>query len=338
MSFTADIYKEIQADIAKERNISAPQAMRKITEKNGIDIVFAIHVNSGTRAVYFSVGKITTKKPFPKWKGIDIQIVKLPAYGNDCDYVSLTQLPLSEGYIFEIVAEDLRSELSTAPEASEALSVIYAVLTKWRDFFQSEKDLLMSPERQQGLYGELCFLEECIDLLGSSAVLHWAGSNDETHDFYIASDAVEVKTTSVQAPYYAHINSEYQLDGSDVPGRLFLRFFALRKSQSSGERLRDIVKRLRQKLVVDPNMLLQFNAKILKYGYLDEVAELYVSGFFVRDQYYFDVSDGFPRIAKRDLPAGVADLSYSISVAQCISFATDKASVFTRLRGGTVDA
>ena len=40
MSFTADIYKEIQADIAKSSNVSAPQAMRKITEKNGIDIVF----------------------------------------------------------------------------------------------------------------------------------------------------------------------------------------------------------------------------------------------------------------------------------------------------------
>ena len=39
MSFTADIYKEIQADISKEGSIFAPQAMRKITEKSGIDIV-----------------------------------------------------------------------------------------------------------------------------------------------------------------------------------------------------------------------------------------------------------------------------------------------------------
>lgn len=338
MSFTADIYKEIQADIAKEGNISAPQAMRKITEKNGIDIVFAIHVNSGIRAIYFSIGKVSAQKAFPKWKGIDIQIVKLPAYGTDCNYVSLTQLPLSEGYIFEIVAEDLRSVLAATSTENDALSVIYAVLTKWRDFFQSDKDLLMSPERQQGLYGELYFLEECIDQLGSAAVLHWAGSNDEAHDFYIASDAIEVKTTSVQAPYYAHISSEYQLDGSDVPGKLFLRFFALRKSQSSGERLQEIIKRIRLKLDADPNMLLQFNSKILKYGYLDEVAELYATGFFVRDQYYFAISDGFPRITKQDIPAGVAGLTYSISVAQCVSFATDKATVFTRLRGGTVDA
>lgn len=338
MSFTADIYKEIQADIAKRGNVSAPQAMRKITEKNGIDIVFAIHVNSGMRSVYFSVETNSAKKSFPKWKGIDIQVVTLPDYGTNSNYIALTQLPLSEGYIFEIVAEDLRSELAKASIKADSLPVIYSVLAKWKEFFQSDKDLLMSPERQQGLYGELLFLEECIEHLGGSAVLHWAGSNDETHDFYIASDAVEVKTTGVQAPYYAHISSEYQLDGTDIPGRLFLRFFALRKSQSTGEKLPEIVTRIRQRLTSAPNALQQFNAKIFKYGYLDEAAEHYLTGYFIRDQYYFAVDEGFPRIIKSDIPVGVADLSYSISVAQCMSFAIEKTTVFTILKGGAVDA
>ena len=109
MSFTADIYREIQADIAKQGSISAPHAMRKTTEKSGIDIAFAIHVPSGMRAAYFSIGKSSAQKAFPRWKGIDIQIVSLPAYGKNCNYVGLTQLPQSESYIFEIVVEDLRS-------------------------------------------------------------------------------------------------------------------------------------------------------------------------------------------------------------------------------------
>ena len=338
MSFSADIYKEIQADIAKNDNVSGRQAMRKITENNGIDIVFAIHVNSGMRAVYFCVGKGSAKKSFPKWKGIDIQIVKLPAYGTDCNYVALTQLPFSEGYIFEIVAEDLRAELAATSVPTNALEIIYTVLTKWKDFFQADKELLMSVERQQGLYGELLFLEECIEQFGNSAVLHWVGSDDETHDFYITSDAVEVKTTSTQAPYYAHISSEYQLDDSDVPGKLFLRFFAFRKSQSASERLPDIVKRIRQRLISEQNMLHQFNTKVLKYGYLDEAAELYMTGYFVRDQYYFVVGEGFPRIAKKDTPAGVMDLTYLISVAQCGAFSVEKTAVFTRLKGGAADA
>ena len=54
----------------------------------------------------------------------------------------------------------------------------------------------MSEERQQGLYGELLFLGECLDSQGVGAVSHWAGSEDETHDFYFGPHAVEVKTTS----------------------------------------------------------------------------------------------------------------------------------------------
>lgn len=338
MSFTADIYKEIQADIAKQGSVPAPQAMRKITEKSGIDIAFAIHVSTGMRGAYFSIGKCTAKKSFPRWKGIDIQIVTLPAYGKNCNYVGLTQLPQSESYIFEIVVEDLRSELARATKSTDALSTIYAVLTKWKDFFLSDKDLLMSPERQQGLYGELLFLEECLEELGESAVSHWAGSNDETHDFYIAANAVEVKTTGTQAPYFAHISSEYQLDNSDIPGKLFLRFYAFRKSQSTGEKLPDIIARIRQHLFVSQNTLQQFNSKVQKYGYLDEAAEHYTTGYYVRDHYYFGIAEGFPRIIKKEIHAGVTDLTYAVGVSQCMPFAQERATVFTMLKRGIVDA
>ena len=338
MSFTADIYKEIQADIARQGSVSAPQAMRKITEKSGIDSVYAISVFSGLRAAYFSIGKSTAKNSFPRWKGIDIQVVSLPAYGKNCNYVGLMQLPQSESYIFEIVAEDLRSELARASKAADSLSIIYAVLAKWKDFFQSDKDLLMSPERQQGLYGELLFLEECMEDLGESAISHWAGSNDETHDFYIASNAVEVKTTCTQAPYSAHISSEYQLDNSDIPGKLFLRFYAFRKSQSTGEKLPEIVARIRRYLLASQNDLQLFNSKIQKYGYYDKAAEHYTTGYFVRDHYYFVVGEGFPRIVKKDIPTGVADLSYAVAVSQCMPFAQERASIFIMLKGGIIDA
>ncbi len=338
MSFTADIYKEIQASIAEESSNPGPEAMRKITEKNGIDVVFSVHVDTGMRAAYFSVGKKTAKKAFPKWKGIDIQVVTIPDYGKMCNYVGLTQLPQSEGYIFEIIVEDLRSEISKASAQTDSLLVIHAVLSKWKEFFLSDKELLIAPERQQGLYGELLFLEECLEELGESAVSHWAGSNDETHDFYIASNAVEVKTTCTQAPYFAHISSEYQLDNSDVPGKLFLRFYAFRKSQSTGEKLPEIITRIRQRLFASQHILQQFNAKVNKYGYLDAAAEHYTTGYFVRDHYYCKVEEGFPRIIKKDIAHGVADLTYSVSITQCLPFAIERSVLFDLLRGGINNA
>lgn len=286
------------------------------------------------RGAFFSVDAKATANQFPRWKGVDIVIAKLPAYGTDQEYVNVMQLPGSATDIFEIVIENLRSELEKCSVAEDSFAVIAAVLTKWREFFKTDKDLIMSEERQQGLYGELLFLEECLEVFGPMAVSQWAGSNDETHDFYFSSNAVEVKTTSSQAPYYAHISSEYQLDNNDIPGKLFLRFYAFRKSQSAGDKLPDIIERIRRAISHIPQTAQTFTEKIQKYGYYDAAADYYGAGYFVRDQYYFTVKDGFARITKAAVPTGVTDLTYTISVAQCMPFAVNKNSVFAKLKGG----
>lgn len=117
------------------------------------------------RGAFFSVDAKATANQFPRWKGVDIVIAKLPAYGTDQEYVNVMQLPGSATDIFEIVIENLRSELEKCSVAEDSFAVIAAVLTKWREFFKTDKDLIMSEERQQGLYGELLFLEECLEVM-----------------------------------------------------------------------------------------------------------------------------------------------------------------------------
>ena len=338
MSFTADIYKEIHADIAKNPQPNSAYAMRMVKLPNGINIAFSINRFTNMRGVFFSVNSTAVANQFPRWKGVDIVMSKLPAYGTDQDYVSVMQLPDSASDIFEIVAENLRSELEKCSTEEGALTVIIDVLAKWKEFFKIDRDLLMPEERQQGLYGELLFLEECLGELGPMAVSQWAGSNDETHDFYFSSNAVEVKTTASQAPYYAHISSEYQLDSNDIPGKLFLRFYALRKSQSTGDKLADIVERIRRSISFVPQVAQIFTEKVQKYGYYDEAAEYYSAGYFVRDQYYFLIEKGFPRLTKTVMPTGVSDLTYALSIAQCIPFVADKNSVFAQMKGGVNNA
>ena len=334
MSFTADIYKEICVDIAKNSQPNSIYAMRMLKLPNGINIAFSINALTYMRGAFFSVDSEATANQFPHWKGVDIVIAKLPAYGTDQKYVNVIQLPGSANDIFEIIVEDLRSELENCSDAASSVTVIAAVLAKWREFFKTDKELIMSEERQQGLYGELLFLEECLEIFGSTAISQWAGSNNETHDFYFSSNAVEVKTTASQAPYYAHISSEYQLDNNDIPGKLFLRFYAFRKSQSSGDKLPDVVGRIRQVISHVSQAMQSFTEKIQKYGYYDEAADYYSVGYFVRDQYYFAVEDGFARITKTAVPTGVTDLTYAVNIAQCIPFAVDKNSVFAQLKGG----
>ena len=226
MSFTADIYKEILFDISAGTNQTQPFAMRRTAFNNGIVVVFAINVATKMRSAFLSVTSVISKCKFPHWKGVEIETATLPAYGSDTPFVALFQLPNSADDIFEIVVEDLRRQLKAAKCNADSLPVIINVLAKWKNFFASNKELVMTEKRQQGLYGELLFLSECLDSYGLESVSHWAGSEDETHDFYFGSHAVEVKTTSIQAPYFASISSEYQMDNSDLPGKLFLRFYA----------------------------------------------------------------------------------------------------------------
>ena len=198
MSFTADIYKEILSDVTAETKHTLPFAMRMVKFNNGIMVVFAVNIATRMRSAFLSVASEASKNRFPRWKGVEINTAALPAYGVDTPFVVLSQLPNSASDIFEIVVEDLRNQLKAAKNNEESLTVIIKVLAKWKEFFAADKELIMSEIRQQGLYGELLFLNECMNFYGAEAVLHWAGSEDETHDFYFGPNAVEVKTTSVQ--------------------------------------------------------------------------------------------------------------------------------------------
>lgn len=334
MSFTADIYKEILFDISAGASKAAPFAMRLVKFDNKIMIAFAVNVKTKMLSAFFSVRSEAPKNSFPRWKGVEIEMASLPEYGVGTPFISLTQLPNSASDVFEVVVEDLRKQLEQAESFDESMSIIISVLTKWKEFFAADKELLMSEKRQQGLYGELLFLNECILSLGIDSVAHWAGSEDETHDFYFGSHAIEVKTTSSQSPYFASISSEYQLDNEDIPGELFLRFYALRTSHSGGEKLSERIAAIRIQLSEDASILQKFDEKLRNYGYFDEVADSYIVGYYQRDAYCFAVEGDFPKVTKQAVPPGVSDLTYRISIMLCMPHAKDITSVFEVLKGG----
>lgn len=333
MSFTNEIYNSILQDIYDRKEPLAGIASRLISMKNGINMVYAINVGSRLREAYVSLNEKPEKTGFPKWHGTAIDITQLPAYGGDRYYIRLLQLPESEDYIFDIVIDDLRSAIERVPDSEKCLKTVISVLLKWKRFFQSEKDLVLSDEMQEGLYGELLFLEKSIQRRSSADVYCWTGGNRETHDFYYASHAVEVKTSSKKEPYVAQISSEYQLDPSDVPGRLFLYYIALRKSKSAGEKLPEIIERIRNTLAGNASLKFQFDEKIRQYGYLDEAADLYATGFETRDVYYFEVQKDFPKIIRSMYQSGIAKVDYELMISHCMPFERSEDSVFAVLEG-----
>ena len=338
MSFTNEIYNSILQDIYDRKEPLAGIASRMIPMRNGIDMVYAVNVGSRLREAYVSVSEKPEKTSFPKWHGTAIDIALLPAYGRDRYYIRLLQLPESEDYIFDIVIDDLHSTVEKLPGCDQCLPSVVGVLLKWKKFFQAEKDMVLSDEMQEGLYGELLFLEKSVRRRSPSDVHCWTGGNRETHDFYYASHAVEVKTSSKKEPYTAQISSEYQLDPGDVSGHLFLCYIALRKSKSAGEKLPEIIGRIRNALAANVSIKCQFDEKLRQYGYFDEAAELYATGFEARNAYYFEVRDGFPKIIRSMYQSGISKVVYELLISHCMSFECSEDSVFSALEGGTSDA
>lgn len=336
MNYTTEMYTFIKNDIQNRDNYPGRNASRMLEYVNGIIMVFSIEIVSLRREAYISLADFPEGIQFPKWRGISIDIAQLPVYGSDRYYVRFVQLPESEDYIFEIVVEDLRQAVARLQSSENGINTIIDILTKWKRFFQSEKGLVMTDELQEGLYGELIFLEKLLTSIGTSSVANWVGGVKETHDFYFGSNAVEVKTTSRKEPYSVQISSEYQLDVKDVADRLFLYAVALRKSKQSGERLPEIVSRIRDRLIGDSSMKMRFDGMLLQYGYIDGIEELYVTGFHIRDTYVYEVKGEFPQIIRTMLRPGVSKVTYELSLSQCTPYICSDEQLIRVLRGGGV--
>lgn len=333
MSFTNEIYQSILADIKASKEPQAGIATRLVSLKNGGEMVYAINIGNRLREAYVGLKQKPEHVSFPKWHGISIDIAQLPSYGVDKYYIRLLQLPQSEDYIFDLLVDDLYNTIINLQGEDLYLAFVVKVLQKWKNFFQSMKEIVLSDERQEGLYGELCFLERCFRKRSIEDIRCWVGGNKETHDFYFSNNAVEVKTSSQNEPYSAQISSEYQLDLNDIDGRLFLFFIALRKSKASGDKLPDIIQRIRERLFFEPPLKFLFDEKLRQYGYLDEVAELYVTGFSIRDEFYFEVSNDFPKIIRSMFKEGISKVTYRLMISQCMAYQIDESNVFATLEG-----
>ncbi len=333
MNKTAELYRALFDELNNHNYGIDNNVYRKYIYGCGEGIVYSVSVREKLRGLSIPIQTAKKSLKFPAWKGVEIALVTHPEYsGDDQLYIQLRQMPGIEPMIYEIVAENIRKELESAAQLSEFASVTYTVLKKWKEFFSSGKKPILSSTSAQGLYGELLFLKDLIREIGVSAVNSWAGVNNETHDFYIGQNAVEIKTTAVQAPYMAHISSEYQMDDQDVNGVLFLRMYAFRKDANGGQRLPEIIKEIRASLSSDIGMLAVFNGKLNKAGYFDAAEDYYMEGYTLREEYSFKVKEGFPRIIRDDLMSGVYDAEYNVSVSQCMDFAIEAKDLFEALK------
>jgi hypothetical protein len=336
MNKTAKLYGDLIKELENKKKYSPQNYVhRKYTcESGAIGIIYSVSVGQRTRAFSVPIQGESKNLRFPLWKGIKIQLVTMPEYSDDEQkYIQLEQTPDSDAKIFEVVVEDIRECLEKLTSIGQTATEVYSVLKKWKNFFKSGRKPILSSMEEQGLIGELLFLRYLLKSFGENAVTFWSGPQKTEHDFYIGKNAVEVKTTVTQKPYRAHINNLAQLDDSQVSGSLFLKLYAFRKGGAGSIILPQIINNIRKILNHQQNLLDIFNEKLKEAGYFDSAEDYYTDEFTIRDEYSYEVKDGFPRLIKGDIPKGVYDVEYSISSDLCSNFALDAVTFSGLIKG-----
>lgn len=330
------MYNTIETDFTLPQYLGKRKLSRSKLLDNSIRTIFFVDAN--TKAREFGVKleccyDIEFINAFPKWKGIDICVERMHDYeekGYDC--IIFHQLERYEEHIFEIIIDDIFKSLKCLKDPKNISVTLMNVLMKWKRFFESQQEIRMPEIKQQGLYGELLFLEELIKRYGGQAIFWWTGCNMETHDFYIDTHAVEVKTTSAKEKYKINISSEYQLDPVDVSGKLFLKFIALRKSIADGECLPEIVKRIKSMIINQRSFVDEFNNKLFRYGYIKDHPDLYTIGFKNREVRFYEINEKFPKVTSKDLPSAINNITYMLNLGSCNQFQISEDDLYKKLK------
>lgn len=285
---------------------------------------------SGTRRALLlrtPASAIPPRHRWPSCAGLELLGLQL----NDQPYFGVALREPRFRDVFAALAEDLARRIEATTSPSEAVATLLDQLTRWQKFLASLRAGL-SAEEQRGLWGELHFLHgQLLPALGPSVVSAWKGPEGASQDFQLPSGCVEVKTTLANQPQVVRIANERQLDDTHR-NPLFLHTLALEILEGDAATLPAAVQRLRVALAPHAIASEQFEDALLAVGYFDVHAPRYAGcGYAVREASNFFVRPGFPRLIEADLPIGIGDTSYGLSLAACAGYAVPSAELIAAL-------
>jgi len=229
--------------------------------------------------------------------------------------------------LFEGLCHTLATALAGATDSASALAVALAHVRRWKSFLSGRTQRL-SPEEIRGLYAELTFLLELLDhgMKEPDAMAAWCGPERSHQDFIFGDVAVEIKSLAGTERNAVRISSEDQLES--LNGKLFLRIYRLSDvTGAKGSRSLNEVVEVAHATLAEADAADAFDRKLAAYGYapLPEYDETH---FVISEIRTHLVGEGFPRLVRSALPAGIDRVSYDIRLEAIAAFKCDDSSVF----------
>ncbi|MFF0266868.1 PD-(D/E)XK motif protein [Kribbella sp. NPDC004536] len=276
-----------------------------------------------------SVGRL------PKAAGIEMNLSAVSRVEYELQVI-LTSDGLRE--VFTPLVADVAATANAAPTAGEALAAAVNRFERWQELLRSVGRDGLSADARRGLYGELLVLGDVLltSLSQSDAVHAWTGPTGTNQDFQLSRLAIEAKASVAKRPRSIHIASERQLDGTGTPA-LFLALAQLDERRGgSGESLNGSVERIRRQLT-SPSARARFDSLLIQIGYLPGHRDLYEEPrYTLRELRFWHVREGFPRLVESDLPAGIGDCTYQLSILGLDAYQVTGGEVEELIRGSHV--
>lgn len=240
------------------------------------------------------------------------------------DYQQLILALESDQYadLFAVLCRSLVEELVKARTAASSVDITLSHLRRWKAFLANRYARILTNEEIRGLMAELWFLTALATTpLGPIlAVNAWYGPDKVHQDFIFGKQAVEVKSLVSSDPRTVRISSENQLETTEQ--RLFVVVVLLAEErEDEGRSLNQMVDDT-MSIVAGTDAQSLFEQKLAQIGYLP--LPLYNNHVFgIAGTNAYEVKNGFPRIVRSGLPAGVVRVIYQIQMEQMESFKCD---------------
>ncbi len=255
----------------------------------------------------------------PRLKKIDVKISALDQW-RWC-VVELQDRALED--IFHVLCRVLVEAARKVDNCNGVMPLLLRHLKRWQQLLgKGTIPGLLSLQEQIGLMGELLFLRDyLLPALPTSAALEsWVAPQEHPQDFQLPHGAaVEIKCRQATSPEMVHISSQWQLHQETLP--LFLVVLTVARCEAgNGDSLYSIVQGLRRLMENDPNTLEAFEVSLFERGYVDHPDEYGCRHCMLRATQSFQVGQGFPRIVPGELPTGILQVVYTISLPDCLAW------------------
>lgn len=322
-----DIWKELEAD----KSLATGLLLRRYSASVLPDVYVALRQPSKFRCIAL---RLRTGKAFNYSKYADLKDINIELIPDEKDstrhYLLILLSSQQHKDVFSTLSEDLIYGISNLSGDDIIIKELLNRLEKWKSLFNKASLQGLSSEEQRGLFGELYFLKKWLQQTNDlgKCLNAWLGPERSLRDFQLSDWALEVKATHGNNHQKIHINSERQLDTTNL-SNLILYHLSLESQQQNGENLNELIDSIFELLNSEIAVQNQFGLKLLQAGYFTHHRFLYENiGYQIRQEAFYEVKDQFPRIEEGDVRSGVGDVKYSIVLSNYSEYNINESFVF----------